>query len=117
MRARREELGFSQGDVIKALGYRNRQSVSNIENGTEGVSLRRAYDWADVLEVPRELFYRFVIGDTKSMEQTPAKGDTVAAEAELVTRYRKLPAKQRRLVLERVRELEVLARDEAKRRS
>src|SRR5215831_3257505 len=37
VRARREELGFSQGDVIKALGYRNRQSVSNIENGTEGV--------------------------------------------------------------------------------
>ena len=53
VRKRREALGLSQGDVIRVLGYKSRNAVSNIEVGIEGLPTKRAYAWADLLEVPR----------------------------------------------------------------
>jgi hypothetical protein len=37
--------------------------VSNIEVGIEGLPAKRAYAWADVLELPRDAFFRFVTGE------------------------------------------------------
>jgi len=54
VRMRREELGLSQGDIIQVLGYKSRNAVSNIEVGIEGLPAKRAYAWADVLELPRD---------------------------------------------------------------
>jgi hypothetical protein len=58
-----EELGFSQGEIIRVLGYKSRNAVSNIEVGIEGLPAKRAYAWADVLELPRDAFFRFVTGE------------------------------------------------------
>ena len=68
VRARREELGLSQGDIIRVLGYKSRNAVSNIEVGIEGLPAKRAYAWADVLEVPRDAFFGFVTGEIGRME-------------------------------------------------
>jgi transcriptional regulator with XRE-family HTH domain len=117
IRARREELELSQGDIIRVLGYKSRNAVSNIEVGIEGLPAKRAYAWADVLEVPRDVFFRFVTGETEKMEVARAAktetGDRLSsAETELVAAYRGLPPKYQRRLRDAAREFETLARAE-----
>jgi transcriptional regulator with XRE-family HTH domain len=120
VRARREELGLSQGDIIRVLGYKSRNAVSNIEVGIEGLPAKRAYAWADVLDVPRDAFFRFVTGDALRMEvpkaaaRSEASERLTAAESTLLATYRRLPPKYQRRLREHARELEVLARAAAK---
>jgi transcriptional regulator with XRE-family HTH domain len=116
VRARREELGLSQGDIIQSLGYKSRNAVSNIEVGIEGLPAKRAYAWADVLEVPRDAFFRFVTGEAEAVvvPKAAAKSDTaqrlITAEAALLATYRKLPPKYQRRLREQAEEFETLAR-------
>lgn len=118
VRARREELELSQGDVIQALGYKSRNAVSNIEVGIEGLPAKRAYAWADILEVPRDPFFRFVTGEAEKMDTAPKAtkadggGKLTAAESELVASYRRLPPKFQKRLREHASELETLARVE-----
>jgi transcriptional regulator with XRE-family HTH domain len=118
VRQRREELGLSQGDVIRVLGYKSRNAVSNIEIGIEGLPAKRAYAWADVLEVPRDAFFEFVTGQTERLDVAKASAKPKAseqltvAEAELLAHYRRLPAKFQRRLREHAGELETLARAE-----
>lgn len=122
VRARRNELGLSQGDIIKSLGYASRNAVSNIEVGIEGLPPKRAYAWADVLEVPRDAFFRFVTGEVEQMEvpKASAKADAgerlTAAESALLATYRKLPPKYQRRLREQAGELDTLASIEHRRR-
>lgn len=112
VRKRREELGLSQGDVIRALGYVSRNSVSNIETGREGLPAKRIYAWADLLQVPHDAFYRFATGETRRMEldggapPAPASGNgsLSAAELELLEAYRSLPSKLQRQLRTQARE-------------
>lgn len=107
VRARRTELGLSQGDIIKALGYTSRNSVSNIEVGREGLPAKRIYAWADILTVPRDQFFRFVTGEATSMEASPSLS---AMELELLETYRGLPANFQRRLREQAQEFVTLAR-------
>ena len=121
VRQRREELGLSQGDIIRVLGYKSRNAVSNIEVGIEGLPTKRAYAWADLLEVPRDAFFQFVTGASESMAPTKATAkprvaeELTAAEDELLGHYRRLPPKFRRRLREHAGELETLARAELRR--
>ena len=116
VRARREELGLSQGDIIRVLGYKSRNAVSNIEVGIEGLPAKRAYAWADILELPRDAFFRFVTGEVDQMEvpKATAKADgadrTTAAERALLATYRKLPPKYQRRLREQAEEFSTLER-------
>jgi transcriptional regulator with XRE-family HTH domain len=116
VRVRREELGLSQGDIIRVLGYKSRNAVSNIEVGIEGLPAKRAYAWADVLELPRDTFFRFVTGEADRMEvpKAAARSDggehIPAVEAALISTYRKLPPKYQRRLREQAEEFETLAR-------
>jgi transcriptional regulator with XRE-family HTH domain len=117
VRQRREELGLTQGDVIRVLGYKSRNAVSNVEAGIEGLPTKRAYAWADVLEVPRDAFFQFVIGESERV--TVAKTTAVphadrlaSAEEELLASYRRLPPKFQRRLRNHAGELETLARAE-----
>lgn len=122
VRQRREELGLSQGDVIRVLGYKSRNAVSNIEIGIEGLPAKRAYAWADLLEVPRDAFFQFVTGQSEHLDvarataRSQASEQLTAAEEELVARYRRLPPKFQRRLREHAGELETLARAERGRR-
>ena len=75
VKARREELGLSQGDIIKALGYKSRNAVSNVEVGIEGLPAKRIYAWADILEVSRDAFYRFATGEVKTLAAATSSGE------------------------------------------
>lgn len=113
---RREELGLSQGDIIRVLGYKSRNAVSNVEVGIEGLPAKRAYAWADVLELPRDAFFKFVTGEAERVvvPNAAAQQDTgdrvTAAETELLASYRKLPPKYQRRLREQAREFETLAK-------
>jgi transcriptional regulator with XRE-family HTH domain len=117
VRARREELGLSQGDIIRVLGYKSRNAVSNIEVGIEGLPAKRAYAWADVLQMPRDAFFRFVTGEAERIDAPKASAKPngggerfTAAEAALIATYRKLPPKYQRRLREQAEEFETLAR-------
>lgn len=116
VRERREVLGLSQGDIIRVLGYKSRNAVSNIEVGIEGLPAKRAYAWADVLELPRDAFFRFVTGEAERMEvpkaaTKPDGGERfTSAEAALLATYRRLPPKYQRRLREQAEEFATLAR-------
>lgn len=121
VRVRREELGLSQGEIIRVLGYKSRNAVSNIEVGIEGLPAKRAYAWADVLELPRDAFFRFVTGEADRVVIPNAAarqdaGDRItAAETELLGTYRKLPPKYQRRLREQAAEFETLSRAASRR--
>jgi transcriptional regulator with XRE-family HTH domain len=122
IRRRRLELNLSQGEMIRALGYKNRNSISNVEIGREGLPLRRIYQWADVLQLPRDDFFRFVIGELEELalegykrarlrDQTERK--LTEAEHDLVENYRRLSKKYQDRLREQVREYLVVEGKEA----
>ena len=78
VKARRVELGLSQGAMIRELGYVSRNSVSNVETGREGLPPKRVHGWADLLQVPREAFFRFVTGETR-LPEIDVRADGVEA--------------------------------------
>ena len=117
LRKRREELELSQGDIIKSLGYTSRNSVSNLETGREGLPAKRIYSWADILQVPRDAFFRFVTGEVDRMETTSSETDRLGSgAADLVAAYRRLPPRYQRRLLEAAKEFQTLARAESRRR-
>jgi len=122
IRRRRLELNLSQGEMIRALGYRNRNSISNVEIGREGLPLRRIYQWAEVLQLPREDFFRFVIGELGDVALAGYKRARIKdrdertltdAEQELVENYRRLSKKYQDRVRDHVREYLVVEGKEA----
>ena len=67
IKVRRKKLRLSQGDLCKVLMYKNRNSVSNVELGREGLPMKKIYQYADVLKVDRDDFFKFVVGELKDM--------------------------------------------------
>ncbi|HTP24636.1 MAG TPA: hypothetical protein VMK12_03115 [Anaeromyxobacteraceae bacterium] len=122
IRARRRELGLTSGDIVRALGYKHLASVWKLEKGLEGLPTKRVYAWADILQVPRDAFFRFVTGEAGRMEATRSSHDGAGerltlAEAELLADYRRLPSTFQRRLRKTVQEFETLARSEVRRRS
>ena len=119
LRARRKKLGLSQGDIIKALGYTSRNSVSNLETGREGLPATRIYAWAEILQVPRDGLFRLVTGEIETLDLTDrlSSDDTnelIRAEAELLADYRRLPPKYQRRLRKSARALAKRARAKAR---
>ena len=52
LRAAREEMGLTQGDMAKALGYKSKSHYCMIESGQRGVSVEIALAIADILQRP-----------------------------------------------------------------
>ncbi len=121
LRARRQELGLTQGEITKTLGYVSLNSVSNLETGREGLPAKRIYAWADILQVPRDAFFRFVTGEVEKMEtgktSAPVEADKLTqAETDLLAAYRRLPPKYQRRLRNSASEFETLTRAEARKK-
>ena len=89
-------------------------SISNLETGREGLPAKRIYAWADILQLPRDAFFRFVTGETETMEtgkaSSAAATEMTKAEAELLAAYRRLPPRYQRRLREQAGEYVTLAR-------
>jgi len=119
LRERRIELGLTQAQITEALGYVSLNSVSNLETGREGLPAKRIYAWADILQLPRDAFFRFVTGEVATMETgkaSNAAAEMTRAEGELLAAYRRLPAKYQRRLRAAASEFETLARAEARKK-
>ena len=119
LRARRQELGLSQGEITRSLGYVSLNSVSNLETGREGLPAKRIYAWADILQVPRDAFFRFVTGEVEKLAADQASASTAEltpAEAGLLATYRRLPPRFQRRLRDSASEFETLARAESRKR-
>ena len=112
IRARREELGLDQKDIATPLGYKRIASVSNIERGVEGVPFKRIYQWADLLRLPRDSFYRLVVGETTDLEPPSEPADLGQRARELLHAFNGLPERYQDRLLENAKEFEILARFE-----
>jgi transcriptional regulator with XRE-family HTH domain len=117
IRKRRLELGLSQGDICRILQYRSRNAVSNIEVGIEGLPAKRAYAWADLLQLPRDDFFQFVTGGRTKMEPgggprlTDRHGKELSrAEQELVLGYRRLSVSYQHRLRQQLDEFLILDR-------
>jgi len=113
IRRRREQLGLTQGDIIRALGYKNAASVSNLEQGIEGLPTKRVYAWAEILQVERDDFFRFVTGEVARVGgatvEEPAR-PLNASEEDLLERYRRLLPRFQRQLLRQAKAFEQQAR-------
>ena len=63
VRARRIELGLSQGELAKRLGYTSRSTINKIENGTNDVGQTKVVDFAKALNT--------TIGYLMAWDETP----------------------------------------------
>jgi len=110
IKKRRLELNLTQQDVMRALGYGSPISVSEVELGRVGVPVKRIYQYADVLRLPRNEFTAFVMGGIQN--HNGHQGGRVtdhrrrvlgAAERELLEDFRRLPTDCRKLVRKQIR--------------
>ncbi len=86
------------------MGYQSANSISNVESGIEGIPAKRAYAWADLLELPRDTFFQFITGQIQELgaaNASAAQGvlsPLTADEQDLLRSYRRLtPASRARL--------------------
>ena len=63
IRKKREELGLTQNDVGRALGYRYGNFVGMVEKGNSPFPLEKAIAFADVLEIPRHKLIEAAISE------------------------------------------------------
>jgi transcriptional regulator with XRE-family HTH domain len=121
LRERRQELGLTQREIADSLGYVSLNSISNLETGREGLPAKRIYAWADILQLPRDAFFRFVNGEADTMgtgkASSAAAAEMTRAEGELLDAYRRLPPKYQRRLRAAAGEFETLARAEARKKS
>lgn len=52
IRQRRIELGLTQDELAKKMGYKSRAAISNVEKDKEDLTSTRIRKYADALEVP-----------------------------------------------------------------
>ncbi len=101
VRERRQQLGLRLVDMSRAMGYRSPNAISNVESGFEGIPAKRAYAWAELLELPRDLFFQFITGEIQDLDAASvpdtrdALGPLSADEQALISNYRQLPPASR----------------------
>lgn len=66
LKNRRKELGLSQADVSKELGYSSPQFVSNWERGLVSPPLSSLPKLMVLLKIPRETLIELVLADTRN---------------------------------------------------
>jgi transcriptional regulator with XRE-family HTH domain len=119
VRRRRLELDMSLEEVARAVGFKHKAAISVIERGVQGLPLKHAYRFADVLQVPREDFFRFVLGDVSALApgrlRRRGRPDEHLSprEQELLANYRRLAPKYQDRVDENVAEFLILEGKEA----
>lgn len=87
------------------MGYQSANSIVNVESGIEGIPAKRAYAWADLLELPRDAFFQFITGQLPDLDDAVVRANKGTAplpsdETDLLTNYRRLPPASQSLVRE-----------------
>lgn len=103
---RRKELGYSQDELAKKLGYKSRSTINKIELGKNDIPQYKILEFSAALDMPVE--------DLMAYEQTEP-GSIVfedSLEEELINNFRKLTVMNKGQVIGMVRGLLVSQEDE-----
>jgi len=80
---RRKQLGMSQDDLAKKLGYKSRSTINKIELGKNDIPQRKILEFSAALDMP--------VSELMAWEQeSKSYDDTI--EEELITLFRQLTA-------------------------
>lgn len=63
----REKAGYSQDDLARKLGYKNRSSIARIENGLSEIGVSKIKEFADILNVTPT----YILGTEEPEQPTP----------------------------------------------
>ena len=95
IRSRREELGISQDELARRVGYKSRSSINKIEKGKNDITQSKIAEIAAALDTTPEYLMGWQ-NETKLVN---------AEEAEIVDGYRELNDEGKRLVVGMIRQL------------
>ena len=95
IRSRREELGISQDELAKRVGYKSRSSINKIEKGKNDITQSKIAEIAAALDTTPE----YLMGWQNEVKIVNAE------EAEIVDGYRGLSDEGKRLIFGMIRQL------------
>lgn len=91
IRERRIELGLSQNDLAKLMGYRSKVSISNVELGKEDISTDRVQKFADVLECTPAYLMGWDLTLKETQRRCKRYATYLSKFSQLLTSYEKAP--------------------------
>lgn len=106
IKARREELGMTQDELAKKLGYKSRSSINKIELGERKLTQSKIVDIAKALDVSP--LYILGLEETHPADSIVPRDDD---EAVLLDSFRKLSDEGRRKLLETAKLVAVIKND------
>lgn len=106
IKARREELGMTQDELAKKLGYKSRSSINKIELGERRLTQSKIVAIAEALDVSP--LYILGLENTRIIGVLKPMNDE---EAELIDTFRKLSDEGRRKLLETAKLVGVIKND------
>lgn len=86
IRLKREELGITQEELAKILGYKNKSTIAKIENGTNDITQSKVVEFATALHTT----VAFLMGwDSESIHNNSKSLSLSPLELQIITEFRK----------------------------
>ena len=82
IRARREELGISQEELAKRMGYKSRSSINKIEKGENDIPQSKIVAFARALRTTPEALMGWETSDTSPQSNTPSDPASILLDDE-----------------------------------
>ena len=96
----RRELGMTQEDLAKQMGYKSKSTINKIELGINDIPQSKIVQFAQVLgTTPAELMG----WEEDDKKDSPSEADLSEGEKMLLELFRRVPEDQQTLVLQMIR--------------
>lgn len=96
----RKELGMTQEDLAKLMGYKSKSTINKIELGINDIPQSKIVQFAQVLgTTPAELMG----WEEEDKKDSPTEADLSEGEKMLLELFRRVPEDQQTLVLQMIR--------------
>lgn len=103
IKQKREELGITQEELAKKLGYKSKTTIAKIENGTNDIVQSKVADFARALHTSAA----YLMGLTDVVSLAPKQPDSQYTKAEflVVKEMKKLTKQGQKKLLDTAREM------------
>ena len=95
----RKDLGLTQEDLAKMMGYKSKSTINKIELGINDIPQSKIVQFAEVLRTtPAEL-----MGWDEDNKDSPSEQSLTEGEKVLIDLFRRVPEDKQELVLQMIR--------------